>query len=282
MLGMAAARLPMSTDAVFVEPACYGASVNARVGIITAPRQGFSTLGITLTSAIGADSLMRPGMVRVFVDALEPLGLPVATENATPEQLALVREGGRYGTLNLIRALRWGAEGGGVVVTLEDDLTFAQDWLKRGIALLQLAEEKLGGPCVVSLHDMFDAGTFEAIHRDTGIGTGEDQLWEVTAQTSANGSQCYVMQADTARRLAATLTMGMGKRTVDERKAWAMDVGVLRACRDFRIARLLFTRCNRVCHIHDATSTWASRDARWLNNDAAHRPYRATKRFSPA
>lgn len=275
----AAERIPKPSHGMFVDDACYPKP--PRIGIITAPRDGGQfPLPITITSAIAADHRVSPDCIRVFYDSTGVLRLPggIGWENATQEVLDRIRTGGIWGTLNLIRALEWAAGADEISITCEDDLVFSRNWLGRAKTLLEAAERETKGPVVINGHDMYSD---LSVLRDSGIEVDEDRLFDATPRTWPNGSQLYVMRPATALMLAAELSERMGLETPDERKGWAMDVGVLRCCLELGIARMLFSGWNLVWHNDAVPSTWASKDPRWAGRDAEHRKLRATKRFRP-
>lgn len=273
----AAARIPKPEHGMFVDDACY--PKDPRIGIITAPRDGGQfPLPITITSAITADHGVSPGCMRVFYDSTGTLTIPVAWENQKQDTLDRIKQGGIWGTLNLCRALEWAAGADDLVVTAEDDLVFARNWLQRARAMLEAAERVTKGNVIVSGHDMYPDVSVLA---DAGIEVGDDRLFDATERTWANGSQLYIMRPATAMLLASELRERMEAATVEERAGWAMDVGVLRCCVQLGVARLLFSGWNLVWHNDAVPSTWASKDPRWLGRDEEHRKLRSTKRFRP-
>lgn len=267
-------RMAIPDDVMFVDRAAYGAQ--ARIGIISAPRDNAFPLPLTITAAIASDCTVAPGNMRVFWDSTKALGAPVAVSPNTEEGLAEIRRGGIYGTLNLCRALEWTAQAP-VCVVLEDDVLFARDWLQRATAILETCERS-GGPTLVNIHHMH--GVLEAVAHDTGLRIGQDAVFDADEHTWPNGSQGLVCRPDTARRLASMLREHMAHPDIEERKAWAMDVGILRACRS-GVARMVFSDPCLLMHNDAAPSTWASKDERWLNDDNAHRMLRQTRRFRP-
>jgi hypothetical protein len=194
------ASMAPGLDHMLVDRSCYGGGYGARIGVITAPREGMNALHFTLVSLLASDAVDFAG-VRVFSDsaAAPPCSVPVETEDA--EELARRREaGGIYGTLNLARALTWAAVASDVAVVLEDDVMCSREWFRRGRALLEAAERERG-ETVISLHDMHGRGALGA----AVVSVGTDVLLEGTADTYPHGSQGYLMRPATARRLAEQL-----------------------------------------------------------------------------
>lgn len=259
-------------DHMLVDRSAYGGGCGARVGVITAPREGMNALHFTLVSLLASDTVDFAG-VRVFSDSAQtpPCSVPVETESA--EELARRKDvGGIYGTLNLARALEWAAGARDVAVTLEDDVMCSREWLRRGRALLEAAE-CARGESVISLHDMHGPGALGAV----AVSVGSDVLLEGTADTYPNGSQGYMMRPATARRLAAQIREKMALPAREERKAWAMDVGMTRLCGTM----LLYTDPCLLLHIDGARSTWAAGPEGIVATDEEHARLRKTRRFLP-
>lgn len=263
-------------DHMLVDRTAYGGGCGARVGVITAPREGMNALHFTLVSLLASDAVDLAG-VRVFSDSVEAPACSVPVETESAEELARRRElGGIYGTLNLARALEWSAGARDVAVTLEDDVMCSRGWLARGRRLLEAAEREHAGAVVVSLHDMHGRGAFAA----PAVSLGTDCLLDLTPGAYPNGSQGYLMRPATARMLAAELRGKMALPTRDERKAWAMDVGVTRLCAH-GLARLMFTDPCLLLHIDGARSTWAAGPEGIVATDEEHAKLRKTRRFRP-
>lgn len=279
-------------ESMYVEGSAYGGP-RARIAVITAPRPGGATLHHTLRSAVAADAAVWPDAIRVFADMTQidfvranvelEMRVPVSCENEA--ELARRREaGGIYGTLNLARALAWAGEGGGdVAVTLEDDVMFSRLWLDRAIALLEAVErDRVGPPVVVSLHDMHYR---DALGPTPAVRVGEDAAFDWRPSLTPNGSQGYAMRPATASMLAAVLRERMGADALDDRRAWAMDVGMTRACVELGLARLVFADPCLLVHVDEAPSTWATGDGGLVHDDGRawtddeHRRARTTKRF---
>lgn len=270
----AARVIPLTSDSMYVDRRAYEGR-DVRIGIITAPRVGLNALHFTLVSVLGADTVPFSG-VRVFSDSVTspPCSVPVETEDES--ELARRREvGGIYGSLNLARALEWAGQAQDVAVTLEDDVLCSRGWLRRGVALLEAAEMLLQRPVVVSLHDMHGRDAFAP---EPAVRAGEDSLLSATERTYPNGSQGYMMRPQVACMLAHQLRLRMDS---DDRKLWAMDVGMQRLCNEVGLATMLFAEPCLLLHIDGARSTWASQDERWLGDDEAHRACRKTRRFRP-
>ncbi len=266
------ARMAPGLDHMLVDRSAYGGGHGARIGVITAPREGMNALHFTLVSLLASDAVDFAG-VRVFSDSIEapPCSAPVETETA--EELSRRRDaGGIYGTLNLARALEWAAVAADVAVVLEDDVLCSREWFRRGRALLEAAERERG-ETVVSLHDMHGRRALGQV----AVSVGSDCLLEAGPGTFPNGSQGYLMRPATARKLAAQLREKMALPTRDERKAWAMDVGMTRLCGP----RLLYADPCLLLHIDSASSTWAAGPEGIVATDEEHAKLRKTRRFLP-
>lgn len=276
----AASRMRKPRDIMFVDQTAYTPS--PRVGIITAPRAGGAfPLAATLTGCIAADDSIQPEAIRVFNDGLAPLPLPsvVGQEGNTEDGLALIATGGIFGTLNLCRALEWAAGAEYVSCVLEDDVLFARDWMLRATALLEEAERHTNQPIVLNLHHMH--GRLDGVLDDTGLRSGNDRLLQAGKGAFANGSQGLVCRPATAMLLASELRERAALPTVDERKDWAMDVGLWKCCHVLEVARMVYSHPCLLWHQDSAPSTWATKDPRWLNDDAAHQQQRKTRHFWP-
>lgn len=275
-----ASRTPIPSDLLFVDTQAY--APQPRIGVITAPRpDGTFPLATTLTSCMATDALATPAALRVFSDSLGPVPIPpmVAQEHNDAEGLARIATGGIYGTLNYCRAMEWAAGADGVSVVLEDDVLFSRGWLSRGLALLEAAERATGGAVLLSLHHMF--GVLDGVLEDSGISVGEDRLMAAGAHAFPNGSQGIMGRPSTMRAVAGVLRNRMGCETADERATWAMDCGLFRCCQELGLARLFYVHQCMLWHLDGATSTWASKDARWMGDDGAHRAVRKTRHFRP-
>jgi hypothetical protein len=259
-------------DHMLVDRSAYGGGFGARIGVITAPREGLNALHFTLVSLLASDAVDFAS-VRVFSDSptAPPCSVPVETEDAA--ELARRREaGGIYGTLNLARALQWAAAAPDVAVVLEDDVMCSREWFRRGRRLLEAAERDRS-ETVISLHDMHGRGALgEAV-----VSVGTDTLLEPGPGTFPNGSQGYMMRPATARWLAAELRGKMSLPTREERKAFAMDVGMTRLCG----GRLLYTDPCLLVHLDGARSTWAAGPEGICATDEEHAKLRKTRRFRP-
>jgi hypothetical protein len=280
-----ARSLPLPADSMYVDRSAYSAP-DVRIGIITAPRAGASTLGSTLSSAIASDALVMPDAVHVFADmtqdqfvAANPgswFRVKVALED--PVELAIRHAlGGVYGTLNLARSLAWASKARDVAVTLEDDVLCSRSWLSRAMALLEAVERELGLAVVLSLHDMHPQS---ALGRDVAR-VGDDSARAMSISSFPNGSQGYMMRPATAGILAERLRHHMEANDPEERRAWAMDVGITRLCCEESIAALVFADPCLLLHQHDAPSTWATGpEGRWAS-DEEHKALRRTLRWRP-
>jgi hypothetical protein len=279
MLERACAGMSVPDDIMFVDRAAY--APQPRVAIITAPRSGAFPLAATLTAAIAADEQCSPDQVCVFADQLDRVPLPsrIQQEPASQQDLERISAGGVYGTLNLCRALRWAAGADSLCAVLEDDVLFARGWLRRAGALLAAAERKVGGPVVINLHHMH--GRLDGVLADSGIACAGDRLLAAGPGAFANGSQGMVCRPATALMLASELRERMELPTAEDRKQWAMDVGLWRCCHELGIARMLWTHPCLLWHQDSVPSTWAWQDDRWLGDDDAHRQCRKTRHFWP-
>lgn len=276
----AAARIPRPTHGMFVDDSCYPRA--PRIGIISAPRDGGQfPLPVTITTAIATDHLVSPECIRVFYDSTGTLKLPgnVGWENTTQAVLDRIKQGGIWGTLNLCRALEWAAGADDLCCVLEDDVLFAREWMQRAKALLEAAEREMKGPVLINLHHMY--GDLEGVLDDTKIAVGADRLLAAGSRAFPNGSQGLVCRPATAMCLASELAERMDAATLDERKDWAMDVGLFRCCHELGVARMLYTHPCLLWHQNEVKSTWASKDPRWLGRDDEHRLLRQTKHFRP-
>jgi hypothetical protein len=121
----------------------------------------------------------------------------------------------------------------------------------------------------------------ENVLDDTRITVGDDRLLVPGRDAFPNGSQGLVCRPGVARILAAELRERMSRETADERRAWAMDVGLWRCCVELLMARLLYAHPCLLWHQDGVPSTWADKDPRWEGNDAAHRMVRRTIHFRP-
>lgn len=231
-----------------------------------------------MTSVIASDRSVWPGMLRVFADmtqsefvAANPgSAVPVAVSCEAEDELQRRREaGGIFGSLNLARALQWAGGARDVAVTLEDDVLCSREWLARGISLLEAAERNGETEVVISLHDMHPREKLGA----EVVTVGDDALLEPTRETFPNGSQGYLMRPETARALAASLRAAMER---DDRREWAMDVGMMRLCK-----RMLFASPCLLLHQDGACSTWAAGPEGIFETDAEHRECRRTRRWRP-
>lgn len=225
-----------------------------RVGVLTAPRQGVSYVCATVASLARRAGTKTSFDLGLFADRLkgaapDAIDQPCELFERSQEELDRIRTDELYGTLNLQRALRWGARGGDYTFVFEDDVVFANNWLQRALVLAKHLDAS-GKPWCLMLQHFLSVREFD-VYRIVG----SDALLRWREKAPIWGSQGYMLPSALALRVADELDEKF-KIEQPSRRWWMMDEGMLRFASEAKLYTMYVTHPCLIEHVGAVSSVF--------------------------
>lgn len=196
----------------------------------------FCYLPSTLDSMFRQDENVATNLqIKVFMDATHAPDLPsrVEVECRTQAELDEIQAEGLINFRNQVRALRWVSEGqpdNALVMTFEDDIDFAENWLQKAVGLaFSIKDDEF----VFLLHHFHSSMALEDFEP---VAWYQDRsMWLANKTTYMWGAQAVMLTAGLARKIADAMEEGVAAgKTLGEKLAWGIaDQGINHYCQSF-------------------------------------------------
>ena len=193
---------------------------------------GTSYIGDTVRSMLERDPTAARALdIRVFSDDVAMPELPpgIACECRTQAEHDAIQAEQLINARNQIRVLRWVAQAPAneLVLTFEDDLEFADNWLTKALACAARVKDSEYVMLLSHFRSMMPEEEFDPVAI-----VGDRTVWLAFKWTRFWGAQAVLMQAGLAGKIADAMERGIAEgETLGAKLSWGIaDQGINHYC----------------------------------------------------